>query len=139
MAWDKNVSNKYKWHYFGPEWDLLEAEQEDTLDFLHSLDLFVYRLGHTFRESWGRSTVEAMLSGCVPVVPIGHNFQEFIVQGVTGFMCKTYQEFKSVCQELQRNHSLRKKIAKQASAYAASVICNEEKHKDVWRRVFNAS
>ena len=139
MAWDKNVANRYKWHSFGEEWDLLKKEEETSLDFLYSLDLFVYRLGHTFRESWGRSTVEAMLTGCIPVVPVGHNFNEFIVQGVTGFMCKTFSEFKNVCQELQNNVQMRKKIAKQASAYAASVICNEEKHREIWRRVFNAS
>lgn len=139
MAWNKDVANRYKWHYFGPEWDLLEAEAETSLDFLYSLDLFVYRLGKTFRESWGRSTVEAMLTGCVPVVPIGHNFDEFIVQGVTGFMCKTFEEFRRVCQELQRNVPMRKQMAKQASAFAASVICNEDKHRQIWRRVFNAS
>jgi glycosyltransferase involved in cell wall biosynthesis len=137
MAWDKNVAKRYSWHNFGPEWDLLKPEQETVLDFLYSLDIFVYRLGHTFRESWGRSTVEAMLSGCVPVVPWGHNFSEFIVQGVTGFMCKTFEDYRSACHELQKNPQMRSKMAKQASAYAASVVCKEDKHREVWRRVFN--
>ena len=137
MGWGENLKSKYAWHDFGPEWDLIPPEGENTLDFLYSLDVFVYKLGHKFRESWGRSTVEAMLSGCVPVVPTGHNFSEFIIQGKTGFMCETYEDFRNVCRELQNNHRLRRSIAKQASGYAASVICNEEKHTNVWRTVFN--
>lgn len=137
MAWDEKLKNMFKWHRFGSQWDLLKPVQEDTLDFLYSLDLFIYKLGHKFLESWGRSTVEAMLTGCVPIVPSGHNFNEFIIQGFTGFMCDSFEDFKLAAQEMQKNVQLRKKIAKQSSAYAASVVCNEEKHKSIWRYVFN--
>jgi len=137
MAWDSKLHSIYKWHSFGSEWEFLAQEQEKVTDFLYSLDLFVYKLGHTFRESWGRTTVEAMLTGCVPVVPTGHNFAEFILQGKTGFMCETFEDYRSVCQELQRNPGLRNTIGKQASAYAGSVICDSKKHEEIWRRVFN--
>ena len=137
MAWNKKLSEEYNWHYFGEEWDLLEPNEESTLDFLYSLDLFVYKLGHTFKESWGRSTVEAMLTGCIPIVPSGHNFKEFIIQEHTGFMCDTYEDFRNVCCDLQKNPQKRGTISKQASAFAASVICNPKKHESIWRNVFN--
>jgi hypothetical protein len=137
MAWDQKVASMFKWHQFGEQWDLLEANKESALDFLYSLDLFVYKLGHTFLESWGRSTVEAMLTGCIPIVPTGHNFEEFIVQEQTGFMCETYEDYRDVCIHLERNPQLRDKISKQASAYAASIVCNRDKHMHIWRNVFN--
>ena len=137
MAWNKRVAKMYDWHYFGDEWDLLPPNKESALDFLYSLDLFVYKLGHKFKESWGRSTVEAMLTGCIPIVPSGHNFEEFIIQGKTGFMCDTYEDYRNVCIELQNNSRRRYAISKQASVYASSVLCNKEKHEKIWRSVFN--
>ena len=137
MAWNPKVAKMYNWHYFGDNWDLLSPNEETTLNFLYSLDLFVYKLGHKFKESWGRSTVEAMLTGCIPIVPSGHNFEEFIIQEKTGFMCDTYEDYRNVCIELQNNPQKRHKISKQASAYASSVICNKDKHEKIWRNVFN--
>jgi len=137
MAWNPQVASMYRWHYFGDNWDLLAPNEESTVDFLHSLDLFVYKMGYKFRESWGRSTVEAMLTGCIPIVPSGHNFKEFIIQEKTGFMCDTYEDYRNVCEELQKNPKRRDMISKQASAFAASVICNKDKHTKIWRNVFN--
>ena len=56
-------------HRFNARWDLLPKEAESQVDFLHSLELFVYSLDPNFRKSWGRSTVEAMLTGCGPLMP----------------------------------------------------------------------
>lgn len=53
MAWSEQLSKKYKWHKFDQRWDLLRPEAESQTQFLHSLDLFIYPLGHNFRESWG--------------------------------------------------------------------------------------
>src|SRR5262249_39650067 len=61
MAWDKDLAHKYRWHHFDERWDLLPPLQEPSLKFLHSLDLFVFPLGHTCTEVWGRAAVEAML------------------------------------------------------------------------------
>ena len=54
MAWSEDLRRKYAWHRFDDRWDLLESEAEPQVRFLHSLDLFVYPLGHQFVESWGR-------------------------------------------------------------------------------------
>ena len=88
MAWDSNVNKKYSWFNFNDQWNLLKPNQENAVEFLHTLDLFVYPIGHRVKESWGRSTVEAMLTGCVPIVPSGHQFSLFIEHGVTGYICQ---------------------------------------------------
>jgi hypothetical protein len=132
QAWSDELRKKYAWHRFGPEWDLLPAGKVAAPDFLSSLDLFVYPLGHQFVESWGRSTVEAMLTGCVPLVPKGHNFEHMLVHGESGFICGTFLEFKAVARELYHNRALRVQIGRRAAKHARTVLCNEEDHRNMW-------
>ena len=132
MAWDDKLRQKYRWHRFSPEWELLGPQKEDTEKFLHSLDLFVYPLGHRFKESWGRSTVEAMLTGCIPLVPSGHQFHNVITNGESGFLCSSFSEYKDIVAELHDNYPLRRKLSQQCAEYARSKICNSEEHRRIW-------
>ena len=132
MAWDDKLKQKYRWHRFGPEWELLGPQKEDTEKFLHTLDLFVYPLGHLFKESWGRSTVEAMLTGCVPLVPAGHQFHNLIVHGESGFICSTFDEYREVAREMYSNHALRRRLGRQCAEHARTKICNAEEHRRIW-------
>jgi hypothetical protein len=47
MAWSDELANKYRWHRFDDRWTLLPPQAETQVEFLNSLDLFVYPLGHT--------------------------------------------------------------------------------------------
>lgn len=94
MAWDEVLTQKYRWHRFDERWELLSAMAEPPADFLRSLDLFVYPLGHTFTESWGRSTVEAMLTGAIPLVPPGHHLDHLVIEGQTGFFCDDIEVYR---------------------------------------------
>ncbi len=132
MAWDDKLRLKYKWHRFGPEWELLGPQKEDTEKFLHSLDLFVYPLGHLFKESWGRSTVEAMLTGCIPLVPAGHQFHNLVVHGETGFICRSFGEYQEIVHELHDNYPLRQKLSRQCAEHARTKICNPDAHRKIW-------
>jgi hypothetical protein len=132
MAWDDKLKQKYRWHRFGPEWELLGPQKEDTEKFLHTLDLFVYPLGHNFKESWGRSTVEAMLTGCVPLVPAGHQFHNLIVHGESGFICSSFEEYRELARELFANHPWRMKLSRQCAEHARTKICNAEEHRRIW-------
>src|SRR5262249_31198065 len=138
MAWSEDLAKKYAWHYFGPEWDLLRANGETALELLHSLDAFVYTLGHTFRESWGRSTVEAMLTGLPVVVPAGHAFPSFVEQGETGFVCAHFAEYRDACRALQGDPGLRRAIGLAASRFAREAICDRGRHVGAWREIFDA-
>ncbi len=132
QAWSEELRKKYAWHRFGPEWNLLPANKVPAAEFLSQLDLFVYPLGHQVVESWGRSTVEAMLTGCVPLVPRGHNFEKMMLHGESGFICGSFAEFKVVTQELYGNRALRLQIGRQAAHHARTVLCNEEEHRIMW-------
>ena len=132
MAWDDKLKRKYRWHRFGPEWELLGPQKEDTEKFLHSLDLFVYPLGHKFKESWGRSTVEAMLTGCVPLVPAGHQFHNLLVHGESGFICQSFSEYRDAVHELHDNYPLRQRMGRQCAEHARTKICNPEEHRKIW-------
>ncbi len=137
MGWNDYLSNKYSWHKFDSKWEFLKEQQESQLDFLHSLDLFVYPLGHNFIESWGRSTVEAMLTGIPVVVPVGHNFANIVEHGKSGFICNTFQDFKSACQHLQANPNRRRDMGDYAANSCREKLCNKESHVAKWKEIFN--
>jgi len=132
MAWSHDLQKQYRWHCFGPEWDLLPEKKEPALKFLYSLDVFLYPLGHRIKESWGRAVVEAMLTGCVPVVPAGHQFHRLMVHGDSGFICQDYREVKATVRELYENYPLRMKLSRQSSAYAREHLCSPEEHRRRW-------
>jgi glycosyltransferase involved in cell wall biosynthesis len=136
MAWDQDLRTKYAWHRFDVRWDLLESEAETQVQFLHSLDLFVYPLGHSFVESWGRSTVEAMLTGAIPLVPPGHHLENLIEQGKSGFICHDFLEYQEHAQRLSRDYPERRKIARQCREHAEQELCNAAEHLKVWKEAF---
>lgn len=133
MAWDEKLKKRYAWHKFGRSWEVLPANREEANAFLGSLDLFVYPLGHKVKESWGRAVVEAMLTGCVPVVPKGHNFNNFVTHGESGYVCGPFEEYKEAVLEMSENYSSRKRMAKQASEAAREKICAREQHRKIWQ------
>ncbi|MCS1407719.1 MAG: hypothetical protein M2R45_00879 [Verrucomicrobia subdivision 3 bacterium] len=132
MAWDAQLRKIYSWHRFDARWDLLAMEKEGTEKFLHSLDLFVYPLGHRFLESWGRSTVEAMLTGAIPVVPRGHQFHKLLVSGESGFLCGAFSEYFDCVRELHANYPLRRRMAERCRRHAVEALCRAESHREVW-------
>jgi glycosyltransferase involved in cell wall biosynthesis len=136
MAWDKALRRKYRWHRFDERWDLLESQQETQVEFLHSLDLFVYPLGHLFKESWGRSMVEAMLTGAIPLVPPGHHLENLIVPGSSGFVCHDFLEYQGHARRLYEDYPLRRRLAFQCRQHAEHELCNAAEHLKVWQEVF---
>jgi glycosyltransferase involved in cell wall biosynthesis len=139
MGWSEELSRKYSWHRFDERWQLLTTNAEAQVVFLHSLDLFVYPLGHGFVESWGRSTVEAMLTGAVAVVSRGHNMDELIADGLTGYLCSEFDEFKERSQTLHADVHLRTKIRRAARQHAEHHLCDREKHLGIWKKVFETA
>lgn len=136
MAWDDTLGHKYRWHRFDARWELLKAEQQSAVEFLQSLDLFVYPLGHNFTESWGRSTVEAMLTGAIPLVPPGHHLENLMIHGETGFICGDFLEYQEHAQKLFHDGALRDSMARRCREHAAQRLCNREEHLKLWLEVF---
>jgi glycosyltransferase involved in cell wall biosynthesis len=135
MAWSNILADKYSWHTFDSRWKFFSPNEITVQNFLSQIDMFVYPLGHNFRESWGRSTVEAMLTGCPVVVPYGHHFVNLINHGYNGFMYKTYEECRDICRLLERNPDLRIRIG--LAARKIRNILNPIDHINMWKEVFN--
>ncbi|HTL56220.1 MAG TPA: hypothetical protein VL361_11110 [Candidatus Limnocylindrales bacterium] len=136
MAWSQQMARKYRWHHFDDRWELLPALKESQLKFLYSLNLFVFPLRHTCTEVWGRSTVEAMLTGCIPLVPAGHHFAQLIVSGESGFICCDFLEYQGWAQKLYYDRAWRDKVAVKCSQHAIHELCDAEQHRRLWREVF---
>ena len=138
MGWSSQLAHKYRWHRFDSRWDLLPANHEPSHAFLNSLDLFIYILGHTFTESWGRSTVEAMLTGAIPLVPSGHNFPELIDSGTTGFICNDFKCFQSRACQLAEDPGMRKRMS-DACHQRAFEMNDADDHRAVWLEALSVS
>lgn len=136
MAWNDKLRHKYRWHRFDDRWSLLKADQESQVDFLQSLDLFVYPIGHRFRESWGRSTVEAMLTGAIPLVPAGHHLENLMVDGESGFVCRDFRDYQGAARQLFFDHARRHRVSLQCRKHAENELCDKERHLKCWMEVF---
>ena len=132
MAWNDSLSQAFSWHKFGPEWDLIPARRETAVAFLHSLNAFVYPLGHRVHESWGRSTVEAMLTGAIPVVPTGHQFHNLMTHRESGYICETFEDFRNAVAELHDDHSHYTRMAHATAEHAREELCNPRTHRELW-------
>jgi len=137
MAWSDEMAAKYKWHHFGPQWDLIGEARETQIDFLHSIDLFVYPLGHEFKESWGRSTVEAMLTGCIPLIPPGHHLDHLVKDGVNGFFCDDFTVYQKRAHELYFDFDMRRGMSRRCREYTAKTHCNAAEHQKIWEKALS--
>lgn len=132
MAWSKELATKYSWHPFDSRWTFLDPLQEEPEAFLQSLHLFVYRVGHVYKESWGRAVVEAMLTGAVPLVPAGHNFENMIADGHSGFICRTFQDYQRAFDRMLHDRECYDQMQFATSEFARNELCNRETHVKKW-------
>lgn len=132
MAWTERMNRTVPDFQFDSRWELLPAQHEPAASFLRSLDLFVYDLGPDCLECWGRSTVEAMLTGAIPIVPNGHHFPNLIVHGETGFLCNSPDEFGSYARELEADPGLRQEMSLACHRHAVDNLCNAQTHRAIW-------
>jgi glycosyltransferase involved in cell wall biosynthesis len=140
MAWSEELTRLYAAERFRGRWELLHKEAEPPVEFLHSLDLFVYDLGPRFSESWGRAVVEAMLTGCVPLVSgdSRHHLRALVPHGVGGFLCSTPEEWQECAQRLRRDESLRRKMSRAARQFVEEQLCGARQHLATWEHALMA-
>ncbi|MPN25866.1 D-inositol 3-phosphate glycosyltransferase [bioreactor metagenome] len=74
-----------------------------------SSDIFLFT---SVSESYGNVVIEAMASGCVPVIARGGGSQALVDDGLTGFLCNPDEpdDYIEKIKKLLDNHLLRKKI-----------------------------
>jgi hypothetical protein len=74
-----------------------------------------------------------MLTGCIPLVPGGHHFENLMVHGQSGFICHDFLDYQETVQKLYWDHRWRAQLAQQCHAHAVNELCNPEKHRQLWR------
>ncbi len=139
LGWSAQMASLWPEHTFDERWDLLPVASVPVVDFLGTLDVFVYEVGPRFSESWGRAVVEAMLSGVVPIVPADerHHLRDLVPHGVAGFHCRTREDYGRYAKLLQQDSGLLQRMGAAARHHAEAVLCNANEHLEVWKRVFD--
>jgi len=138
MGWSDKLTERWSEYEFDKRWDLVPPAAEPTAAFLQSLDVLVYDVSPRFKESWGRSVVEAMLSGVVPLIPRSreHHLANLLEDGVSGFLCSTPGDYREQVCRLQNDPVLLKKMSAAARAHALRCHCCADAHRELWNRVF---
>ena len=118
-----------------PRWSLLAPGAVETVRFLHSLDLYVYDVGPGLRESWGRTVVEAMLTGLPVLLPADprHHLHHLVPDKVAGFHCREPAQWREAAQRLSGDAALRRTMGRAGHRYAVHELCAAAAHQRVWR------
>lgn len=134
LGWGADLQKKFSYFKFDKSWILHEAGSIPVQSVLADIDAWVYPLGHRFTESWGRSTIEAMLTGLIPIVDSGHSFDELLTH--VGFKCKNYEEFKYFINWLYKNPKDRKELGYACHLFAKELM-SREKHLQIWKEALS--
>ncbi|RYD33978.1 MAG: glycosyltransferase family 1 protein [Verrucomicrobiaceae bacterium] len=139
LGWSQQMAGCWADHSFDARWDLVPAGSVPVAPFLDSLDIMVYDLGPKFRESWGRSVVEGMLSGVVPLVPRGggHHLDQLVPHGLGGFLCDGPEDYRRYARQLQDDPALLARLSQGARKWAVKNLCGQKAHLERWHRVFS--
>ena len=85
-----------------------------------SSDIFVFP---SISEAYGNVVIEAMASGCVPVIARGGGSQALVEDGVTGFLCEPNEadEYIDKIKKLLNNHFLRKRMQAEGLKFTSTL------------------
>jgi glycosyltransferase involved in cell wall biosynthesis len=107
--------------------ELLPECGQDPVDFLRSLDCFVYRTADRLTEAFGRVVIEAMACG-LPVVCHQHGgYTEVIESGRNGFLFDTDAEALTLIQRLRADPRLRESVGQAARETVLELLSPERR------------
>lgn len=101
--------------------DLLEVNSVPVKEFYHSLDCIIHKTGGS-RESYCRIVPEAYAHGVPIIVEDDYAFPQLVINGQTGFRCKTSEEMSEVASMLSADYNRRQEIKYNAWAFLKSNI-----------------
>lgn len=115
----------------GLDWMYWSPNAIPVHEFYDKIHVMLHKTGGS-QESFGRIVLEAYCSGVVPIVEDSYAMPQLVVDGETGFRCKTSDEFSYRCSQLAFDESLRKKMAHAGFDFLINELSNKEKCIEPW-------
>lgn len=137
MGYDMNVESKLGKPPEGLDVQLRPANDIPVAKFYRSLHCLIHKTGGS-RESYCRIVPEAYAHGVPIIVEDDYAFPDLVINGVTGFRCKTSEEMIEKATLLANNESLRKTIVHNAYEFLKDQIASPERCISPWLRLLNA-
>jgi hypothetical protein len=118
-----------------PEWVQTYRNQTELSqqDFYRQVDVIIQPMDTI--ENWPRIGLEAMASGCVLIVDHRGGWQQMIEHGVTGWLCRSGEEFTRYASRMAARPDLRKQIS-MAARNRLEQLAGQEAASASWRAVF---
>jgi glycosyltransferase involved in cell wall biosynthesis len=98
----------------------------DVARFLSFLDVYVYKTHANFRETSPLCILEALAAGIPVVGEARGGIVDLVVDGETGHLCHTLDQYKDAVEALYRDPALRLRYSDAGRAWArahASLAC----------------
>ena len=112
-AWLSQRSSGLKHVYW-----LLPFNSMDVEKFLSFIDIYVYKTRDDFRETSPVCILESLASGIPVVAEAKGGIVDLVLNGETGYLCNTLEEYRSGVEALYTDPSLRSRYAGAAREWA---------------------
>ena len=119
----------------GLDWQTWSPHAVPVREVYKILHCIIHKTGGS-RESYCRIVPEAYAYGVPMIVERDYAFPDLIVNGVTGYMCKSSDEMSFRASELAFDEEKRKKMIFAAHDYLVNEIASKDKCWAPWDRLF---
>ncbi len=134
LGWGENAKEKCGEPPAGLDWATYAPGSMPIKKFYHNLDCIIHKTGGS-RESYCRIVPEAYAHGVPIIVEDDYAFPELVIDGETGFRCKSSEEMSYRASQLAFDEKLRKDIIYNAYEYLKKNIANKEMCWSAWERI----
>jgi glycosyltransferase involved in cell wall biosynthesis len=97
---------------------MLPVNTMDVARFLRFVDLYVYKTHDSFAETCPLVILEALAAGIPVVAEAKGGVVDLVVEGETGYRCRSLADYKSAVETLYADSSLRFRFSQQAREWA---------------------
>lgn len=136
MGWDDNLKQKYNWFNFDKNFEVLNEGQENAIEFLSQLDLYVFTCHHNYTENQSRSIIEAQLLGIPCIAPNEGNFPNMIWHGRTGYLYNNIEECYEYILKLYNDRDLLNILQYNSKIITETIWSNNNLHLSLWKNIF---
>lgn len=120
----------------GLDWMTWSPNSIPVNEFYDRIHVMLHKTGGS-RESFGRVILEAYCSGVIPIVEDDYAMPQLVIDGETGFRCKSSDEFSYRASQLAFDKKLRKKMTYDGYDFLINKLCNKEECVKPWLKLLS--